>query len=66
MPREVSNEELAAILAAAEDRDGVDRRLASATASMTAQERRQAEESIRRWMAAAKRSREAERAKSDV
>ena len=66
MPREVSNEELASALAAAQDEAGVDQRLASATASMSADERQRAEENIRRWMAAAQRSREGERAKSDV
>lgn len=65
MTREVSNDELAAALAAVEDEQGVDQRLASVTASMSAEERRQAQESVRRWIAAARRSREAERADSD-
>ena len=66
MSRDVSNEELASALAAAEDEAGVDQRLASATASMSAEERQRAEEGIRRWMAAAQRSRGGARAKSDV
>jgi hypothetical protein len=62
---EVSDDELAAALRAAEDEDGVDRRLAQATAAMTPEQRRKSEESIRRWVEAARRSREATRAEPD-
>ena len=54
---EVSDDELAAALRAAEDEDGVDRRLALATAAMTPEQRRKSEESIRRWIEAARRTR---------
>lgn len=60
---EVTDEELAIALKAAEDENGVDQRLAAATAAMTPEQRRQSEESIRRWIEAAHRSRESERAK---
>jgi hypothetical protein len=59
---EVTDEELAAALRAAEDEDGVDQRLVRATAAMTPEQRRQSEESIRRWIQAARLNREAERA----
>jgi hypothetical protein len=60
---EVTDEELAAALKAAEDENGVDQRLAAATAAMTPEQRRQCEESIQRWVQAAQRSRESEHAK---
>ena len=56
---EVSDAELAAALQAAEDDEGTDRRLAQATAAMTAEQRRKSEESGRRWIEAARRTREA-------
>jgi hypothetical protein len=59
---EVTDDELAAALKAAEDENGVDQRLAQATAAMTPEQRRRSEESIRRWIEAARRGREAERA----
>lgn len=62
---EVSDDELAAALRAAEDEDGVDRRLALATAAMTPEQRRKSEESIRRWIEAARRTREATRVEPD-
>ena len=62
---DVTDEELEAALRAAEDENGVDQRLAAATAAMTVEQRRQAEASIQRWVDAARRSREAERAGRD-
>jgi hypothetical protein len=59
---EVTDEELAAALRAAENENGVDQRLAQSTTAMTPEQRRQSEESIRRWIEAARRGREAERA----
>lgn len=53
---EISNEELAAALAANFDEDGEDRSLAEWTAQMTPEERRQADESVRRFAEAAQRS----------
>ena len=43
MPRDVSNEELAAALEAAPDEDGVDQRLAAQMASMSVEERQRAD-----------------------
>jgi hypothetical protein len=62
---EVSDDELAAALKASEDEDGVDQRLAQATAAMTPEQRRKSEDSIRRWIEAARRTREATRAEPD-
>ena len=59
---EVTDEELAAALKAAEDESGIDQRVARATAAMTPEQRRQSEESVRRWIEAARRVGEAERA----
>ena len=61
----VTDEELTAALAAAEDEDGVDQRLAAMTAAMTDEEREQAQASVQRWIDAARRSRENERAAPD-
>jgi len=61
----VTGEELAAALAAAEDEDGVDQRLAAMTAAMTDEEREQPQASVQRWIDAARRSRENERAAPD-
>jgi hypothetical protein len=60
--REITDEELAAALRAAEDEQGVDQRLVRATAAMTAEQRRQSEENLRRWIEAARCGREATRA----
>ena len=48
----VTIEELEALMAAAVDEDGNDIRLAEATARMTPEERRQADEILRAWAAA--------------
>ena len=61
-PPAVTDEELATALAAAEDEDGVDQRLAAMTAAMTDQERAQAQTSIQRWIDAARRTRESKHA----
>jgi len=60
---DVTDEELAAALRAAVDENGVDQRLAEATAAMTPEQRQQSENSVRRWIEAARHSREQARAK---
>ncbi len=56
---EVTDEDLAIALQAAEDDAGVDQQLARATAAMTSEQRRRSEENIQRWIEAARRSRQA-------
>lgn len=60
---EITDEELAIALRAAEDDHGVDQQLARATTAMTPEQRRQSEENLRRWIDAARRGREAGRDK---
>jgi hypothetical protein len=66
MPREVSNEELAAAMAEAVDEDGNDTRLAESVAEMTPEERRQSEENLRRSIAQAQASLRRQRDDSDL
>jgi hypothetical protein len=54
--REVTDEELAAALAAAVDADGNDVRLAEWVASWSDEQRRASEANLRRWMEAARAS----------
>jgi hypothetical protein len=61
----VTDEELANALKAAEDENGVDRRLAEAIAAMTPDARRQSEANVRRWIAAARHSYELTRVSRD-
>ena len=61
----VPDEDLANALKAAEDENGVDQRLAEATAAMTPDARRQSEANVRRWIAAARLSYELTRVSRD-
>jgi hypothetical protein len=54
---QVSDAELEAALRAAVDDDGVDRRVADATAGLTAEQRLASERNIQRWIEAAKSGR---------
>ena len=56
MPQPISDEELAAALAEAIDEEGEDRRLAEWTTQMTEEERRRAEENVRRFVEEAQAS----------
>jgi hypothetical protein len=56
MDSEVTDEELAAALAAAVDAEGNDVRLAEWVASLTDEERRASEENLRAWVANARAS----------